>query len=300
MNYDVTIDRDKYIGGSDIPIIFGISPFKTRWQLLLEKAEPGIHCNPIITREIEYGNTMEPKIRAYVNEIEKTNYQPDQRIKDDLRANTDGWDGKSILEIKTTSPKNIKENVSEYKHYLVQLLFYMMIYEVSEGVLAVYERPRSFDEEFDEENLEIFYVGIDNYTDLCKEIQQQIDRFRIDLERVRENPLLTEQDLQPREIIEAANWVLSIEQQLISLKQLEQDRKEAMKVLKQQMDKYDVKRWITDNGVKFTNVPDGEPTEKLEFDAEAFKEDDPVTYQKYLKKTTKPGRSGYVRVTLPK
>ena len=35
---DVTIDRDKYIGGSDIPIIMGISPFKSRFDLLLEKA----------------------------------------------------------------------------------------------------------------------------------------------------------------------------------------------------------------------------------------------------------------------
>ena len=38
MEFDVTIDRDKYIGGSDIPIIMGISSFKTRWDLLLEKA----------------------------------------------------------------------------------------------------------------------------------------------------------------------------------------------------------------------------------------------------------------------
>ena len=34
---DVTKDRDKYIGGSDVPIIMGLSPFKTRWQLLREK-----------------------------------------------------------------------------------------------------------------------------------------------------------------------------------------------------------------------------------------------------------------------
>ena len=34
----VTIDRDKYIGGSDIPIILGISHFKSRFDLLLEKA----------------------------------------------------------------------------------------------------------------------------------------------------------------------------------------------------------------------------------------------------------------------
>ena len=36
--YDVTIDRDKYIGGSDVPVIMGISSFNTRWGLLQEKA----------------------------------------------------------------------------------------------------------------------------------------------------------------------------------------------------------------------------------------------------------------------
>ena len=36
--FDVAEGRDKYIGGSDIPVIMGLSPFKTRWQLLLEKA----------------------------------------------------------------------------------------------------------------------------------------------------------------------------------------------------------------------------------------------------------------------
>ena len=35
---DVTKDRDKYIGGSDIAAILNISKFKTRWQLLKEKA----------------------------------------------------------------------------------------------------------------------------------------------------------------------------------------------------------------------------------------------------------------------
>jgi predicted phage-related endonuclease len=36
--FDVSEDRDKYIGGSDLPAILGLSKFKTRWQLLLEKA----------------------------------------------------------------------------------------------------------------------------------------------------------------------------------------------------------------------------------------------------------------------
>ena len=36
---NVTENRYKYIGGSDIPIIMGISTFKKRFDLLLEKAQ---------------------------------------------------------------------------------------------------------------------------------------------------------------------------------------------------------------------------------------------------------------------
>ena len=63
---NVKVDRDKYIGGSDIPIIMGISQFKTRFELLLEKA--GLKENTFDGNEYtEYGNIMEPKIRDYIN-----------------------------------------------------------------------------------------------------------------------------------------------------------------------------------------------------------------------------------------
>lgn len=305
MTYDVTIDRDKYIGGSDLPAIFGISPFKTRWQLLLEKAEPTAQHgggNHITTREIEYGNTMEPKIRDFVNKTESTEYEPDQRIEDDLRANVDGWDGKSILEIKTTS--QIKETLPEYKRYLVQLLFYMMIYDTKDGVLAVYERPEDFDEDFDENRLELFYVDRDKYKDLCDEIVAKIEKFREDLERVRENPLLTEEDLQPKAVIEAAKWVVRVEQQLQFYKRVEQEAKAAKELLKREMDKANIKSWITDGGVKITNVPNGEDKMVRELDVEGLKMDLPELFRDaedggYMVEKLKKGRSGYVRITLP-
>lgn len=57
----VTIDRNKYIGGSDIPIIMGISKFKKRFDLLLEKAE--LKENDFTGNAYtEYGNVMEEKL----------------------------------------------------------------------------------------------------------------------------------------------------------------------------------------------------------------------------------------------
>ena len=102
MEYDVTIDRDKYIGGSDIPIIMGLSPFRTRWELLQEKA--GLIQNDFSgNKYTEYGDVMEPKIRDYVNELRGTYYEPEQLIEGDLRGNCDGFNGNSILEIKTSN-----------------------------------------------------------------------------------------------------------------------------------------------------------------------------------------------------
>ena len=61
---DVTKDRSKYIGGSDIPAIMGISHFKTRFDLLLEKAQ--LQENQFDGNSYtEYGNELEPKIRDY-------------------------------------------------------------------------------------------------------------------------------------------------------------------------------------------------------------------------------------------
>ena len=122
MQKSVKEDRDKYIGGSDIPIIMGISSFKSRFDLLLEKA--GLKKDDFDGNEYtEYGNIMEEKIRNYMNELDNTEYKEDKLIKDDIRCHVDGYNGNLIIEIKTTS--NIHDNVDDYKVYLVQLLFYM-------------------------------------------------------------------------------------------------------------------------------------------------------------------------------
>lgn len=305
MEFDVTVDRHKYIGGSDVAAIMNISPFKTRWQLLLEKAEPlGERPKSATSREIEYGNTMEPKIRAHINSLcEDLKFYPDQRIDGDLRANVDGWDGEGIiLEIKTTSI--IHENVRNYKYYIVQLLFYMKIYGVNSGMLAVYRRPEDFDEEFNVQNLQIFYIYLNDYKDWCEEIDFQIERFRHDLERVKENPLLTEQDLQPTEVIEAANWVMNTESQLLFYKIVEAEHKKAKAELKAAMQKHGIKKWITNNGTKITLVPDGKDYFAEEFDMEGLKADMPELFKNtfeggYMKTVPKKGRAGYIRVTTP-
>ena len=64
--FDVSQDRNKYIGGSDLPVICGISKFKSRYQLLLEKAglAEDTFCG---NRYTEYGHYIEPFIRDHIN-----------------------------------------------------------------------------------------------------------------------------------------------------------------------------------------------------------------------------------------
>lgn len=292
-------ERWRYIGGSDIPAIMGISPFKTRFQLLQEKArivEPVFKGNEYT----EYGNVMEPKIRDYVNETFNRNFAPDVLMNGVFRFNLDGLDKEccEVLEIKTTS--QIHGKLEDYKVYLVQLLPYMRMAGAVEGYLAVYQRPDDFDETFNPLLLTVYEVHIDDYSDLLEEIDTQVEMFKKDLKKLRENPFITEEELQPKEVVEYANKVLALEQQLESMKQLEKELKSAKAELKRLMQENGVKKWITPNGTKITLVPDGEDTIVSTFNEKKFAEEKPDIYAEYLEEKLKAGRSGYVRVTLPK
>lgn len=296
---DVTKDRDKYIGGSDIAAILNISKFKTRWQLLKEKAgvEESDFTGNVYT---EYGNVLEPQIRDYINAQWSTNFVEGKIINGYLRYHADGvdYDKGMVLEIKTTSV--IHESISDYDYYLCQLLMGMEMYDYESGLLAVYERPEDFNEEFKADRLTVYFIEKSDYTAFVEYIKEEVERFRADWLRLKENPLLTEEEMQPQEIVEIADRVLLLESQLEIFKQIEKEYKEAKADLKAGMEKYHIKKWETPNGTKITLVPDGEPTEKWEFDTDKFAAENAELYKQYLKKVTKKGKAGYVRITAGK
>lgn len=299
MEYDVTLDRDKYIGGSDIPCIMGISPFKTRWQLLLEKsglAESDFSGN----KYTEFGNELEPEIRNYINQLYFTNFEPNRVIDGDLRAHTDGFNGEAVLEIKTTS--NIHDDVIDYKIYLVQLIKYMEVNNVSKGILAVYNRPEDFSPVFDPERLQIFEIEIEEYKPLLEEINAAVSQFRADLARLKENPLLSEEDFQPNELVALSNKVLAFEHQLAQYKEIERQYKDMKQHLYDAMLKHGVKSWETVGGVKITRVDEVNPLVEIvkEFDETQFATENLELYKMYCKNVEKkkPGRAGYVKITL--
>lgn len=293
----VTIDREKYIGGSDIPIIMGISQFKSRFDLLLEKA--GLKENEFKGNNYtEYGNVMESKIRDYINTDRADKFEEGKYIENDIRCHTDGINSDTVLEIKTTS--QIHETIEEYKVYLVQLLFYMQYNKRECGKLAVYERPEDFNEEFDETRLKQFDFKLTDYEELLEQINKAVDQFRIDLEKVKNNPFITEEELMPTDLTELSNKVIALENQLEAMKEIEKQSKELKAQLKNAMEKYGKKTWETPKGIKITLVPDGEDKEVKKFNEDKFKEENEETYTKYLETKIQKGKAGYVRITLPK
>lgn len=297
---NVKVDRDKYIGGSDIPIIMNISPFRTRWELLQEKA--GLIQNDFKGNQYtEYGNVLEPQIRDYINETQKDKFVEGKDIIGDIRCHTDGINKTTVLEIKTTS--QIHEKLEEYKVYLVQLLFYMENTKRKKGKLAVYFREDNWDEsmhvkehnfdyEFKEKYLTVYDIDIKDYKDLLEEINLAVDDFRNDLERLKENPFLTESDLEPSDLIELANELEVVGIQLTNITAKYNDLKNQMinKLIEKRKNKF------KSNKLRFTRVADGEDKSVEIFDEEKFKEENADFYKKYLKTTIKKGKAGYLKI----
>ena len=169
-----------------------LSPFKKRFDLLLEKAE--LKENDFQGNEYcDYGNEMELKIRDYINTKHNTNYTENKVIDGVYRYHSDGFNGTSVLEIKTTS--QIKKTVKGYKIYLVQLLFGMYLNKVEKGLLAVYKRPKDFNTDFDAEQLQEFEIELTDYKELLEDILVAVERFKGDLAKVKENPFIKEEEL---------------------------------------------------------------------------------------------------------
>ena len=278
-----------------MPIIMGISHFKSRYDLLLEKAQ----LKEIEDSENEYtnyGNIMEPKIRQYINVLYQRNFIEDKLIKDDVRCHFDGIDDEMILEIKTTS--QIQQDVNGYQVYLAQLLFYMMYANKEKGMLAVYERPENFDEKFDSDRLQINIIDMKDYKKECVRIMEEVEQFRIDLQKIKENPFLTEEDLINKSVVNLANVVIELEEKLQDYKELTKKYEEFKEKLKEAMQENNIKTWETPTGIKITLVQDGEDKIIKKFNEKLFKEENELLYNKYLEDKQQKGKKGYVLITL--
>ena len=135
-NPNVEIDRDKYIGGSDLPTILGLNAKYGTDIFEYAKEKLGIIPRKFKGNEFtRYGQLMEPIIREYINSVYEANYHEDTII------DTDGIDRNAdipILEIKTFG----KELDVDY--YTPQCQFYMEKFDQDACLLVGYKRPEDF------------------------------------------------------------------------------------------------------------------------------------------------------------
>lgn len=300
---DVTVDRERGIGGSEIPAVMGISPFTKRLELLQYKL--GNRENEFEGNEYtEYGNVMEPKIRDYINNKMDYAFAPDYsecELDEELSLyyHSDGADSakETLLEIKTTS--QIHEKVSDYKVYLVQLLYGMWHHKWNKGILAVYERPEDFDTEFDPKRLHIYQTGYDE--PFVNRILYAISQFRQDYHYLKEHPFAGEDELPSRSMLmEYASTMMRLEDSLAMAKQITSQYEDAKDKILEQMIKYGITSWTMPNGTKLTVVAKGEDKIVQEFDAKEFGTDHPRLYRQYLRDKTRKGKKAYLRITSPR
>ena len=168
------------------------------------------------------------------------------------------------------------------------------------GRLAVYERPDDFNEEFDENRLTQYTICITDYKELLDQINKAVDQFRIDLEKVKANPFITEEELMPIDLTELSNKIVALETRFAEYKALEQEQKELKAQLKSAMENNGVKSWETPNGVKITLVLDAPDKVVRKFNEQLFKENNLDLWDEYSEETIQKGKSGYVKITLPK
>lgn len=286
---NVTEKRNLYVGGSDVPTILGLNKYKTQFELAQEKL--GIVEDTFNGNEYtEYGNIMEPQIRQYINTVNGTNFKPDTVIDEDnhMRSNTDGFEDehKMILEIKTHG-KNINT-----KPYIAQMQLYMYQFNVDHGWLALYERPKDFDAEFDSDLLEIHVIERDDaYID---HIIEAIETFWIRCEFLRERPEATETDFNSfgqNEVAPLVQKIANLESDLLGFKELEKQYKEAKQQLHDAMEAYDIKKFDADT-ITITRVL---PTTSMTFDSSRFKKENPEMAEQYQKESK---RKGYVKINL--
>jgi len=141
------LDRLKGLGGSDMPIILGLSKYKTPYQLWLEKTGQ-LETDDVETEAQYWGNRLESVIRdefALRNNVDIDT--PDTVVHplfDFMRGNVDGFikSRNAVLEIKTTAGYNAKEWGDEGTnqiplYYAVQVAYYCAITNADCAYIAV-------------------------------------------------------------------------------------------------------------------------------------------------------------------
>ena len=310
-NPNVTIDRHKYVGGSDLPTILGLNlKYGTKvFDLALEKA--GIRPNTFTGNQFtKYGQKMEPVIRDYINATEQANYLECTVVDSErgYRGNTDGLDKNAkhpILEVKTFGEE------LDVDYYTPQCQFYMETFDVDSCLLVGYKRPKDFysgmdyelenddsyfNYEFDENRITTHVIY--RNSKLWKKIEERIISFKNGVEYLKRHKKdYNEEEFNNiffgNEIVMLSSKIAVLETSLASFKSMEKEYKDLKEKLYNIFEEKGILSFDTGT-VKITKVA---PTsyDTVTIDTKKLQDEEPNIYEKYKKiKTT--SKKGYILI----
>ena len=281
---NVLLHREKYVGGSDVPIILGISPYKTAFELAKEKAQ--INERPFDSSAYtEYGNIMEPIIRDHINAENSMNFEPATRTdeKKQIRCNVDGYerDRGILLEIKTHGATMRNDA------YFAQIQFYLHNFTLDQCWLATYRRPKDFETNLDSYRLnpdELYIQFIDYDAAYAGKIMAAVGRFWQQVDALKQNPNMSEFEFYSignAEIMAIVSKLSEFETEIKRLKALEKEAGDLRKELLTLMENTGMKQINTGN-VVITYIA---PTERKTVNTKALADDMPEIFEKYISLT---------------
>ena len=310
-NPNVTIDRQKYVGGSDLPSILGLNAKYGTSVFEFAKQKAGIIPNPFNGNQFtRYGQIMEPIIRDYINSTVGANYLEDTTIDNErgYRGNTDGIDRNAeipILEIKTFGEE------LDVEYYTPQCQFYMEAFDQDSCLLVGYKRPTDFytgmdydlenddsyfNYEFDENRIVKHVIKRDKK--LWEKINERITVFKNAVAMLKANPSMTEDEFNllfyGNDLMVLSNKVALLENKLASYKTIEKEYKD----VKDQLYKAFEDKGLISVDFGNTKITKVAPTsyDTVSIDTAKLKDEEPTIYEKYKTiKTT--NRKGYVLIT---
>lgn len=175
------LDTNKYIDGSDVPIILGLSVF-TKPNKLAKLKNNLLEYDNKKNIYTEIKSIFQPLIRDITNQKYNINTVPCCKIIEELalRANSDGYDNKNniILEIKTNNGKQIDK-----VEYMTQIQFYMTLFNVKKCILVEYKT--TFKEE---EIIDVLLKKEATKEELNKIARSLFDKERIIFTEIESNP----------------------------------------------------------------------------------------------------------------
>ena len=310
-NPNVTVDRHKYVGGSDLPSILGLNAKYGVNIFDFAKQKAGIIPNTFTGNQfIKYGQVMEPIIRDYINAKYDVNYLEDTIVDTErgYRGNTDGIDRDAdipILEVKTFGEE------LDVEYYMAQCQFYMETFNEPKCRLVGYKRPENFytgvDYELEDEDVyfnfefdETILVEhvIERDPKLWEKIEKRINAFKQAVEALKNNPDMSEEEFNNifygNELIALSDKVAMLERALADYKNTEKEYKD----IKEKIYKMFEEKGLISVDFGNTKITKVAPTsyDTVSVDSKKLQDEEPKIYEKYkVVKTT--NRKGYVLIT---